>query len=170
MSERSLILLAEDSQDDVLLVKRAFAKGGIEHPIYAVGDGDEAIAYLKGEGKFSNREEFPLPNLLLLDLKMPRKDGFDVLRWVRKQPCLAGLPILVLTSSDALHDVNLAYQLGANSFLVKPIEFENCVQLGNLIKEYWLDRSKQGEISRPVREPAQPQDTGSSLRPRRWFV
>jgi len=151
MAEGGVILLAEDIPDDVMLIKRAFVRGGVRNPIYAVADGEQAIWYLKGEGKFSNRAEYPLPSLLLLDLKMPILDGFDVLRWVRKQPTLAGLPILVLTSSDSLNNVNLAYKLGANSFLVKPLEFENCAQLGKLIQEYWLDRSKSGEISRPAK-------------------
>jgi CheY-like chemotaxis protein len=149
MAIRSLILLAEDNQDDVLLIQRAFAKGGVQNPLYVVPDGEEAIWYLKGEGKFSNRVEYPIPDLLLLDLKMPIMDGFEVLRWVRQQPGLAGLRILVLTSSDSLRDVNLAYKLGANSFLVKPLEFENCIQLGKLIQDYWLERNQNGELARP---------------------
>ena len=149
MADGGVILLAEDIPDDVLLIKRAFARGGVRNPIYAVADGEQAIWYLKGEGKFSNRAEYPLPSLMLLDLKMPIMDGFEVLRWVRNHPNLAGLPILVLTSSDSLNNVNLAYKLGANSFLVKPLEFENCAQLGKLIQDYWLDTSKPGEISRP---------------------
>lgn len=141
-------MLAEDTEDDVLLIKRAFVRGGVESPIYVVHDGEEAIWYLKGEGKFANRAEYPLPDLLLLDLKMPILDGFEVLRWVRQQPVLKALRVLVLTSSDSLCDVNLAYKLGANSFLVKPLEFENCVQLGKLILDYWLERSKTPEVSR----------------------
>jgi CheY-like chemotaxis protein len=153
MPERSVILLAEDSQDDVLLIKRAFVRGGVQNTLYVVPNGEETIWYLKGEGKFANRAEYPLPDLLLLDLKMPIVDGFGVLRWVRQQPNLAGLRILVLTSSDSLRDVNLAYKLGANSFLVKPLEFENCAQLGKLIQEYWLERNQPGNISRPFSIP-----------------
>lgn len=153
MADRGVILLAEDTEDDVLLIKRAFARGGVRQPIYVVHDGEEAIWYLKGEGKFSNRDEYPLPDLLLLDLKMPIMDGFQVLRWVRQQPNLVALRILVLTSSDSLRDVNLAYKLGANSFLVKPLEFENYAQLGKLIQDYWLERDKQAEVFRP--EPAE---------------
>ncbi|HZR17093.1 MAG TPA: response regulator [Verrucomicrobiae bacterium] len=153
MIERGIILLAEDSQDDVLLIKRAFSRGGVQNPLYVVHNGEEVILYLKGEGKFSNRVEYPLPDLLLLDLKMPIVDGFGVLRWVRQQPNLAGLRVLVLTSSDSLRDVNLAYKLGANSFLVKPFEFENCVQLGKLIQDYWLEYNQPGEVSRPFSFP-----------------
>jgi len=153
MADSGVILLAEDTHDDVLLIKRAFSKGGVRNPVYVVRDGEQAIWYLKGEGKFSNRVEYPLPDLLLLDLKMPIRDGFGVLRWVRQQPNLAGLRILVLTSSDSLHDVNLAYKLGANSFLVKPLEFENCVQLGRLIQEYWLEHNRTGQVSREQSAP-----------------
>src|SRR5258705_12172576 len=116
--EHAVILLAEDREDDILLVQRAFAKGEIANPLFVVRDGDEAICYLSGIGKYGNRAEYPLPDLLLLDLKMPRTDGFEVLRWVRQQPGLSALRIVVLTSSENIRDVNQAYRLGANSFLV----------------------------------------------------
>src|SRR5207248_11387786 len=104
--------------------------------------------YLKGDGKYGNRDEHPLPDLLLLDLKMPRMDGFQVLQWLRQQPGLSSLRVVVLTSSEDLRDVNTAYQLGANSFLVKPLEFENFVETGKMLKEYWLRISKAPETSR----------------------
>ena len=148
MSEDGLILLAEDQEDDVLLIRRAFSRGKISNPLQVVRDGKEVVEYLKGEGRFSSRSEYPLPELLLLDLKMPRMNGFDVLRWIRRQPSLSRLRVLVLTASDAVRDVNLAYSLGANSFLVKPIEFENCVELGEIIREYWLRASKTPQIER----------------------
>jgi CheY-like chemotaxis protein len=145
--------LVEDTEDDALLIKRALLKGGVENPVKVLRDGAEAISYLKGEGEFLDRDEYPLPELMLLDLKMPIVDGFEVLRWVRRQPQLAALRVLVLTSSDSLRDVNLAYRLGANSFLVKPFEFEDCIQLGKVIREYWLGHNLAGEISRPERNP-----------------
>src|SRR5690349_14765253 len=120
MLERGIILLAEDREDDVLLIQQAFEQAGIRNPLFVVRDGEEAISYLSGEGKYAKREEFPLPDLLLLDLKMPRKDGFDVLRWLMQQPSLSALRVLVLTTSGEIYDVDEAYQLGANSFLVKP--------------------------------------------------
>src|SRR5438105_2858307 len=120
MSEYAVILVAEDREDDIILIRRAFARARVVNPIHVVRDGEEALAYLKGEGKYGNRREYPLPELLLLDLKMPRMDGFEVLRWVRSQPDLRLLRVVVLTSSEDVRDVNLAYQLGANSFLVKP--------------------------------------------------
>src|SRR5438067_2100329 len=113
MMDSAVILLAEDDDDHVLLVRRAFKQAHLLNPLHVVHDGEEAIAYLKGEGQYSNRAEFPLPALLLLDLKMPRKHGFEVLKWIRDQPGLRTLRVIVLTSSDDDHDVNLAHLLGA---------------------------------------------------------
>ena len=148
MSEHGVILLAEDDEDHVVLIRHAFAEADLRNPLFVVWNGEEAIAYLSGTGKYSNRDEYPLPDLLLLDLKMPRLDGFEVLKWVRQQPGLAPLRILVLTSSNELRDVNRAYQLGANSFLVKPLDFQDVIQLSKVIQKYWLNRSKTPEISR----------------------
>ena len=148
MAEHAVILLAEDEEDYVLLIQRAFAQAKIPNPMHVVWNGQEAIAYLKGEGKYSNREEYPLPDLFLLDLKMPRVNGFEVLRWLRAQPGLAPLRVLVLTSSDAIRDVNDAYKLGANSFLVKPMDFQDFAQLSRLIQEFWLKVSKAPETFR----------------------
>jgi CheY-like chemotaxis protein len=117
-----------------------------------VENGEQAIAYLKGEGKYASREEYPLPSLLLLDLKMPRKNGFDVLEWIRQQPGLGSLRVVVLTSSDEIRDVNRAYQLGANSFLVKPLDFSEFVRMTEALKGYWIWLSRAPEISRLPRE------------------
>jgi CheY-like chemotaxis protein len=171
MAEHAVILLAEDEEDYVLLIKRAFAKANIPNPLHVVWNGQEAIAYLKGEGKYSNREEYPLPDLFLLDLKMPRVNGFEVLKWVRAQPGLAPLRVLVLTSSDAIRDVNEAYKLGANSFLVKPMDFQDFAQLSRLIQEFWLKTSKTPETFRLPKNsggsenpdnPAQPTNGGKN--------
>lgn len=156
MPDQAVILLAEDLEDDVLLIRRAFRKGGINNPLQVVRDGEEAISYLKGEGKYANRAEFPLPDLLLLDLKMPHKDGFEVLLWIREQPGLKSLRVVVLTSSEDLHEVNYAYELGANSFLVKPLEFENFVETSMFLKQYWLVMNKTPETSRAPREKVSP--------------
>jgi CheY-like chemotaxis protein len=152
MPEHAVILLAEDEEDYVLLIRHAFAKANIQYPLYVVPDGQQAISYLKGEGKYANRAEYPLPDLLLLDIKMPRRNGLEVLRWVRNQPGLAPLRVLMLTSSDEIRDVNEAYRLGANSFMVKPFDFEDSVELSRLINDFWLGASKSPEISRPPRE------------------
>jgi CheY-like chemotaxis protein len=147
--DEAVILLAEDRDDDIVLIRRAFIKGNILNPLQVVRNGEAAIAYLGGQGKYSNRVEYPLPELLLLDLKMPGLDGFEVLRWIRQQPGLNSLRVVVLTSSDEIRDVNLAYQLGANSFLVKPIDFERFVEISQAVKGYWLWMSKAPDLSRP---------------------
>src|SRR2546421_5159781 len=116
MPDQAVILIAEEREDDVLLVRRRLTRARIFKPIQVVGNGDELIAYLKAEGKFASRDEYPLPSLILLDLKMPGTDGFEVLRWIREQPALKALRVIVLTSSDAMRDVNEAYESGANSF------------------------------------------------------
>ena len=149
--DQPVILLAEDREDDILLIRQAFLKGGIDVPLFVVRDGEETVAYLKGDGKFSNREEYPLPSLLLLDLKMPRMDGFEVLKWIRAQPGLSTLRVVVLTSSERIRDVNIAYNLGANSFLVKPMDFEHVVELTKILKDYWLRLDKTPESYRESR-------------------
>ncbi|MEY2429289.1 MAG: hypothetical protein QOJ40_2174 [Verrucomicrobiota bacterium] len=149
MPDNALILIAEDREDDVLLIRRSFEKAGVTNPTQIVHNGEEAIAYLRGEGRFSNRAEYPLPALLLLDLKMTRKDGFEVLRWIRQQPTLKALRVIVLTSSEDIRDVNEAYQAGANSFLVKPMDFENSVEMAKFLKDYWLRMDKAPPLSPP---------------------
>jgi CheY-like chemotaxis protein len=138
MNDGATILLAEDREDDVILIRRAFERVSIRNPLFVVRDGQEAIDYLSGVFPFSDRDRFPIPALLLLDLKMPRTDGFDVLRWLKTQSNLASLRVVVLTSSEDIRDVSKAYQLGANSFLVKPLDFENTVAMVETITDYWL--------------------------------
>src|SRR6516164_10416071 len=142
MADHAVILLAEDDEDYVHLIQQAFSRGRVPNPLFVVSTGEEAMAYFKGAGKYANREEYPLPDLLLLDLKLPGHNGFEILAWIRTQPGLAGLRVLVLTSSDRIKDVNDAYRLGANSFLVKPYDFEDLVHFTQLIEEFWLQRSK----------------------------
>jgi CheY-like chemotaxis protein len=149
MKECPVILVAEDDEDYVILIRQVFQKAHVPNPIHVVWNGEEAISYLKGEGKYSNRDEYPLPDIFLLDLKMPRVNGFEVLKWVRAQPNLSPLRILVLTSSDEIRDVNEAYQLGANSFLVKPMDFEDFTHLSRLIADFWFKASRTPETSRP---------------------
>jgi len=152
MIESAVILLAEDDEDHILLVRRAFKKARLLNPLHVVRDGEEAIAYFKGTGRYAKRVEFPLPALLLLDLKMPKKNGFEVLEWIRQEPRLRNLRVIVLTSSEDMRDVNLAYQLGANSFLVKPADFEQFVTVIQALQGYWLWMSEAPEISRPAAE------------------
>ena len=150
MAAHSPILLAEDREDDILLIRKAFKAAYLFNPVHVVRDGAEAIAYLSGKGRYINRAEFPLPDLLLLDLKMPGKDGFELLRWLRQEPTLSALRVVVLTLSTDIRDVNLAYQLGANSFLVKPLDFQDFVELSKYLMQHWLVMTKAPEISAPA--------------------
>src|SRR5687768_12930434 len=113
MSARDTILIAEDNPDEVLLIRRAFRLAKLDYPLQVVSNGDAAIAYLGGEGQYADRSQYPLPTLMLLDLKMPRKSGLEVLEWLRDQPGLRRLRVVVLTASRESADVDQAYELGA---------------------------------------------------------
>jgi CheY-like chemotaxis protein len=131
------ILHVEDDPNDVLLVQRALKKTTAPSTILSVSDGDRALSYLAGSQEFGNREKFPFPHLVLLDLKMPRKSGMEVLAWIREQPTLKRLLVVVFTSSKHDQDINRAYELGANSYLVKPVGFEELVTTMKEIHHYW---------------------------------
>jgi CheY-like chemotaxis protein len=149
MPERATILLIEDREDDILLIKKSFAAAGITNPIFSVRDGEQAVKYLSSEGPYANHDEYPLPDLVLLDLKMPGMDGFEVLQWIRQQPHLRHLRVIVLTSSEEHRDINRAYELGANSFLIKPQEFERFQEVSELLQNYWLFKDKAPQAARP---------------------
>jgi len=153
MSERKVILLVEDLEDDILLIRRAFAAAKLQIPLQVVRDGEEAIAYLMGVGKYAQRDEFPLPDLILLDLKMPKLGGLDVLRWIRSHPHLKAIRVIVLTSSEDIYDVNKAYELGANSFLVKPAEFICYPSLVRTLDRFWLKSAVSPSVQRPSENP-----------------
>ena len=123
------ILLVENNQDDILLILRAFQRAGLNRRIQAVTSGMDALAYLRGAPPYGDRPENPLPALVLLDMKMPAMDGFEVLKWIRQQWEFFDLCVVMLTNSDHISDANQAYHLGANSFLVKPLDFENTREL-----------------------------------------
>ena len=132
------ILQVEDEESDVLFVQMAAEKVGILKPVQVVRDGREAIDYLAGNGKFSDREQHPLPCVVLLDLKLPHVPGLEVLKFIRSQPQLATLVVIVLTSSDQNSDIEAAYRLGANSYIVKPLNPADLFNILTLIKSYWL--------------------------------
>jgi CheY-like chemotaxis protein len=132
------ILLVEDSPDDALLIQRAFRKANLANPVELVRDGEDAVAYLSGAAPYEDRERFPLPVFMLLDLKLPRRSGLEVLAWVREQPALRRLPVGVLTSSRESVDVNRAYDLGVNSYLTKPVGFEALIEMVKSVNLYWL--------------------------------
>jgi len=141
-SERAIILLVEDDPNDALLVERALQRAGATQEIRHLQDGEEAINYLSGKPPFDDGEKFPLPSLVLLDLKMPRMSGFDVLAWLRGRPELAGLPVVVLTGSIEPQDMDNARTLGAVAYEVKPIDFGKLVEIAKGIDARWLGKRR----------------------------
>jgi CheY-like chemotaxis protein len=139
MLNNEYILLVEDDSNDVMLIQRAFQRAGLKSALKIVRDGSQAIDYLRGFGSYADRSKYPLPFMLLLDLKMPGTSGFEVLQWVRSQPEFKRLLIVVLTSSNLQADVDRAYELGANSYLVKPVEFEEMVNMIARFEIYWTE-------------------------------
>jgi len=146
MSTACTILLVEDNQSDVFLVERAFQKARLPHLLQVVEDGDQAVAYLSGAGPYADRSRFPLPLFVLLDLKLPRKSGFEVLEWLRRQPAIRRVPVVVLSSSDHLEDVNRAYDTGANSYVVKVADPVAVAELARAIEQYWVNLNQQPEL------------------------
>jgi CheY-like chemotaxis protein len=142
MATSRAILLVEDNEDDIFLMRRALSQAEVTNPLYIVEDGQEALDYLSGTGKFIDRRSYPLPALLFLDLKLPLKSGHEVLSWVRAQPALQSLVVVVLTSSDQPTDVQKSYQLGANSYLVKPPTAEQLLDMAKSFKWYWLEYNR----------------------------
>lgn len=136
------ILQVEDEANEVFLLQRAFSSAGITNPVQVATDGQMAIDYLNGRGHFADRGKYPLPGLILLDLKLPRRSGREVLEWVRSQPGLNRIVIIVFTSAQYTGDVSLAYELGANSFIIKPGDFTQYVELARLLKGWWLQHNQ----------------------------
>lgn len=132
------VLLVEDDLNDIFLVKRAFKMARIKNPLQIVTDGQEAISYLRGEGKYADREAHPLPKLIVMDIRMPRRSGFEVLEWVKdSSKPLRRIPVVIVSSSDSPADINRAYELGANAYMVKPVEFRAVEHLFESITHYW---------------------------------
>ena len=142
------ILLAEDDPNDVFLLQHAFESAQVSNPLQVVSDGQQAIDYLSGTGKFADRTQFPLPALLVLDVKMPRRTGLDVLEWLKDQENLSCVPTIMLSSSANPADVEKAYQLGVNGFVVKPQGVAQRVDLAKMIKGYWLTFNELPSVCR----------------------
>lgn len=135
------ILHAEDNQDDALLIQMAFRKAGQACTISSVEDGAHAIAYLKGEGEYEDRQRHPLPTLALLDIKMPRYTGLEVLEWIRSQSRFTALPVIIFTSSKNLLDIRRAYELGVNAYLVKAVEYQELQSTVRTLAAFWLEKN-----------------------------
>ncbi len=146
MNDRSdTILQVEDDADDVLLLRRAFQKAGVAPPLQVVRDGEAAVAYLAGQNEYADRQRYPLPSLVLLDLKLPLKPGLDVLSWIRRNPSLKYVPVVILTSSQEPSDLRGAYDRGANSYLVKPVGTDLFTRMARTLAEYWISLNREAE-------------------------
>ena len=140
------ILLVEDNEDDVFLMKRALQGARVVNPLQVVEDGQQAVDYLTGAGQFADRETYPLPAVVFLDLKLPYISGHDVLAWIRRQKEFESLVVIVLTSSNEASDLSRCYALGANSYLVKPPTPDQLEDLAKAFKWYWLEYNQFDQI------------------------
>lgn len=134
-----VILLVEDSQDDVALMLRALRENKITNKIVVVNDGEEALDYLSCNGKYAGRNVVERPSIILLDLKLPKMDGLEVLKEIREAELTRYTPVVVLTSSKEIGDLNACYRLGANSYIQKPLDFSSFIQAVREIAVYWLN-------------------------------
>jgi CheY-like chemotaxis protein len=132
------ILYVEDEEDDVILVRIAFKRAGIVLPLQVAVDGREALEYLFGNGRFSDRQSHPLPSLLLLDLNLPQLNGLEVLQRIRQEPRFNELPVIIFSSSEQVSDQEKARELGATDYVVKPSNFELLARFAQTLKERWL--------------------------------
>jgi CheY-like chemotaxis protein len=131
--------MAEDDPDDRLLIKEALVESQLVNPIQFVGNGEELLDYLNRRGQYRNRRRFPRPGVILLDLNMPKKDGREALQEIKADPKLRQIPVVVLTTSTAEEDIVRTYDLGANSFISKPVTFEGLVKVMKSLGHYWLE-------------------------------
>ena len=142
MTANRTILLVEDNKDDVFLMKRALETARIVNPVIVVENGQEAMDYLSGAGKFADRDSYPIPAVIFLDLKLPFLFGHEVLAWIRRQKAFEALIVIVLTSSNEASDLSRCYSLGANSYLVKPPTAEQLEALAKAFKWQWLEYNR----------------------------
>jgi CheY-like chemotaxis protein len=138
MHELSTILLVEDNEDDADLILYAFQKAGIENPVTRVVHGDAAVDYVEGTGMFSDRARHPRPALILLDLKLPRRSGLEVLKAIRDNEVARHTPVVILTSSDHDTDIKRAYDLSANAYLVKPVSRDALLAMVQTLEAFWI--------------------------------
>jgi CheY-like chemotaxis protein len=169
------ILIAEDNPDDRFMIERGFRKIGLQGPLHLVVDGAEAIAYMKGEGRYADRSQFAYPSFVITDLKMPRADGFAVLDFLKRNPAWAIIPTVVLSASADPDDIKKAYMLGASSFHCKPAGLDGLTKLLSVVHDYWmtcevpevdvtgkqLPTESDGKLGEKYPQPQEVKDAGS---------
>ena len=133
------ILMADDDEDDRMLTQEALLESKVLNNLYCVEDGIELISYLKREGKYADENAYPWPSLILLDLNMPRKDGREALKELKADPKLKSIPVVILTTSQQEEDMVKGYDLGAASFITKPVNFDGLVELMKALGKYWIE-------------------------------
>ncbi|HNX69041.1 MAG TPA: response regulator [Candidatus Omnitrophota bacterium] len=133
------ILMAEDDEDDYLLAAKALYEARLLNEVHRVKDGEELMDYLLSHGTYQDRQVYPLPLLILLDLNLPKKDGREALKEIKAHPELSKIPVVVLTTSKSEEDVAKTYDLGVSSFIRKPVTFQGLVDIMKTLKHYWLD-------------------------------
>lgn len=139
LSQLKNVLLVEDNEDDIFFIRKACERCGVLHNLHVVKDGDAAVAYLDGKGIYADRKSHPFPQLVFLDIQLPKRNGHEVLGWIRAQPSLRHLPVVMLTSSLLCSDVSRAYQQGVNSYLGKVASADDLTQIVRVLLRYWLE-------------------------------
>ena len=133
------ILMADDDADDRMFAKEALEKARLGNDLRFVEDGEELMGYLRHQGEYTDQSDSPLPDLILLDLNMPKKDGREALKEIKEEPLLRRIPVVILTTSKAEEDVFRTYDIGASSFITKPVTFEGLVDVMKVLKTYWFE-------------------------------
>ena len=146
MEKIDIILLAEDNPDDVFLMRRALRKAGITAQLQVTQNGEEAIDYLTGNGIYADRTLYPKPSIVILDIKMPKKTGLEVLEWLRSHSHLQVIPTVVMSASEIAEDIQASYALGANTFFVKPSSFDELVRLLSAFENYWSTATRPAKL------------------------
>lgn len=142
MHRQCTILIVDDDENDIFFVKRAFTEINVHCTFHMLKNGQECVDYLDGAGEYTDREKFPMPIMILMDLKMPIMDGFQVLAWLRSRPGIKVIPTIVFSSSDLPNDITRAYELGANSFMTKSVTYDGLLLKLQTLSQYWLEHCK----------------------------
>jgi CheY-like chemotaxis protein len=153
MEKIDTILLAEDNADDVFLMRRALRKAGITAQLQVAQNGEEAIDYLSGNGVYADRTQYPKPSIVILDIKMPKKTGLEVLEWLRNNSHVQVIPTVVMSASEIADDIQASYVLGANTFFMKPSSFDELVKLLSTFDTYWSAAKRPAKVPPGPRHP-----------------
>jgi CheY-like chemotaxis protein len=150
VANETLVLIVEDNDDDIFMLQHAFKKAGITNPVHIVSTGKEAIAFLAGTHPYCDWDKFPLPSIVLLDLKLPDVSGLEVLAWIRNTIGIQRMRVAILSSFSSSKEIKLAYELGANGFHTKPVCLGDLIEMVKTFRLHWLEHSRAPEVSRTL--------------------